>query len=284
MSADNPVPRLDELFAQHKGIIEQLKKINARRAELRNEIGSLTDRLDVENEEHRQLRERLKALSESKQEVATRLHEGRMKFRSLSEKLKEIEPHLLRKGEGMEDELKKLEWRLQTQPLTREQEHEVLARVKELAKSVSVWKKAYNLREEAYKLEVQLNEDSARILEVKADHADVLRSLKEKRRKIRDLIEARKQVSEELRATDVDIAELERALHEVDSRIRAAKEQLAKEKETRLAAAERERLHLDRQALERVRSEALEKVRGGRSLTFDELRVLYGEDQSSTTE
>jgi uncharacterized coiled-coil DUF342 family protein len=189
---------------------------------------------------------------------------------------------MLRKGEGLENELKKLEWRLQTQPLTRAQEQEVLVKLKELAKSVAVWKKAFNLRDDAYKLESQLDENSSKMMEVKAKREEVVMALKEKRQKIRNFIEARKQVSDELRAVDVDIIELERTLGEIDAKIAVVKEQLAKERSSQKALSNRARADVDRIVLEKARSDALAKMKSGKSLTFDELRVLYDDDLSSS--
>jgi uncharacterized coiled-coil DUF342 family protein len=282
MSGENRVARLEELFTQHKGIIEQLKKIRTRRAELKNEIVSLTQKLDVENDQHKLFQAKMKELNDSRMALAEKLRSDRIKLKAADEAMKGVEPKLLRKGEGLEDELKKLEWRLQTQPLTRAQEQEVLVKVKELAKSVSVWRKAFNIREEVYKLESALDESSGKMMETKAEREEVVGALKEKRQKIRNYIEARKQVSDELRAVDVDIIELEKTLSEIDGKIAAAREELAKERTTQRISSSRVRADVDRMVLEKARSDALAKMKSGKSLTFDELRVLYDEDISSS--
>jgi uncharacterized coiled-coil DUF342 family protein len=282
MAEDNGFGKLEGLFAQHKGIIEQLKKIRIRRAELKNEIFSLTQKLDVENDQHKLFQVKMKELNDSRQDLAERLRDDRAKLKTVDEQMKGVEPKMLRKGEGLENELKKLEWRLQTQPLTRAQEQEVLVKLKELAKSVAVWKKAFNLRDDAYKLESQLDENSSKMMEVKAKREEVVMALKEKRQKIRNFIEARKQVSDELRAVDVDIIELERTLGEIDAKIAVVKEQLAKERSSQKALSNRARADVDRIVLEKARSDALAKMKSGKSLTFDELRVLYDDDLSSS--
>jgi len=277
----NGTGKLQELFVQHKGIVEQLKKIRARRAELRKEILSFTEKLDIENAEHRALQDRLKALSEYRRQTAERLREGRVRLRELKEQLKGIEPSLLHRGEKMEEELKKLEWRLQTQRITREQEQEALSRMKELARSLSVWRKAFNLRDEVYRLEGDLDEDAARMLELRADRDEVIRALRERRRKIKDYIGARKQVAHEIKALDVDIADLERTLAELDERIDRAREELAAQKASQRSTEVKARSYLERKALESARMAALEKMKSGKALTFDELRVLYDEDLST---
>jgi uncharacterized coiled-coil DUF342 family protein len=282
MPEENHISKLEELFAQHKGTIEQLKKIRTRRAELKNEILSLTQKLDVENDQHKLFQGRMKELNDSRQVLAEKLRDDRAKLKNVDEKMKGVEPHMLRKGEGLAEELKKLEWRLQTQPLTRAQEQEVLAKVKELAKSVSVWRKAFNLREEAYKLESELDESSAKMMETRAERDEVVRALKEKRQKIRNYIEARKQVSDELRSIDVDIIELEKTLSEIDAKIVLAKEELAKSRASQKILSSKARADVDRIIFEKARSDALAKMRSGKSLTFDELRVLYDEDLSSS--
>jgi len=282
MSEDSRVAKLEELFTQHKGIIEQLKKIRTRRAELKNEIVSLTQKLDVENDQHKLFQAKIKELNDLRQGLAEKLRADRIKLKTADEAMKGVEPKLLRKGEGLEDELKKLEWRLQTQPFTRAQEQEVLVRVKELAKSVSVWRKAFNIREEVYKLESQLDESSAKMMETKAEREEVVGALKEKRQKIRNYIEARKQVSDELRAVDVDIIELEKTLSQIDAKIAVAREELVKERTTQKINSSRVRADLDRMVFEKARNDALAKMKSGKSLTFDELRVLYDEDLSSS--
>jgi uncharacterized coiled-coil DUF342 family protein len=282
MSEDSQISKLEELFTQHKGTIEQLKKIRTRRAELKNEILSLTQKLDVENDQHKLFQAKMRELNESRQAIAEKLRADRAKLKAVDEKMKGVEPRMLRKGEGLAEELKKLEWRLQTQPLTRTQEQEVLAKVKELAKSVSVWRKSFNLRDEAYKLESELDENSDKMMETKAEREEVVRALKEKRQKIRNYIEARKQVSDELRAIDMDIVELEKTLSEIDAKIVMAKEEVAKARASQKMLSSKARADVDRIIFEKARNDALAKMKSGKSLTFDELRVLYDEDLSSS--
>jgi uncharacterized coiled-coil DUF342 family protein len=236
----------------------------------------------VENDQHKALQAKMNELNDLRQGLAEELRADRAKLKVLDEKMKGVEPQMLRKGEVLAEELKKLEWRLQTQPLTRVQEQEVLAKVKELAKSVAVWKKAFNLREEAYRLESELDGSSARMMETKAEREEVVRALKEKRQKIRNYIEARKQVSDELRAVDVDISELERTLSGIDGKIVQAKEERASSRAIQKELSTKARAGVDRIVFEKARSDALEKMKNGKSLTFDELRVLYDEDLSSS--
>ncbi|MDG6929464.1 MAG: hypothetical protein JRN29_05435, partial [Nitrososphaerota archaeon] len=186
MSEEDKGKQLAQLFEQRRGIIEQLKSIRARRSELLKEIDDLSEKLQSETDAHGEVRERVRKLNEERRALATKIRDARSKLRSASDELDVMRPTLRNRGTGLEKELKRVEWRMQTEPLSREQEKELLVRMKEMAQALSVWKKAYGLKNEQAKLGSDIDEMAAKLFDVRADREDAHKELRERRQKIEE--------------------------------------------------------------------------------------------------
>jgi uncharacterized coiled-coil DUF342 family protein len=269
---------LAQLYEQRRGIIEQLKKIRARRNELINEAEEIAAKLEAERRDYRELKERLHELNEDRRNLQESIREAKRRYREATSQLDGIRPALKGKGEDLEREIQKIEWRIQTEPLTKEQERGLLAKMREMAYMLSVWKKAYDLKDEASKLDRDLDEKAAALFDVKADRQETLKLIEEKRAKMAEYTQAGRQVYSEAEGLDQDIEELESRFQVIDARLRELRTRL--EAELRQERSERRsaRLAATKEAIERAKRAALEKVQRGESISIYDLRLLYDED------
>ncbi len=278
MSEEDKGKQLAQLFEQRRGIIEQLKSIRARRSELLKEIDDLSEKLQSETDAHGEVRERVRKLNEERRALATKIRDARSKLRSASDELDVMRPTLRNRGTGLEKELKRVEWRMQTEPLSREQEKELLVRMKEMAQALSVWKKAYGLKNEQAKLGSDIDEMAAKLFDVRADREDAHKELRERRQKIEEYTQAGKQVYGEIQGLDEDIDELEGKVADLDDRIHALRADVQLIQEVERKARWVAHIAASREAIERARKEAMEKMQRGEPISLDDLKLLYGED------
>ena len=66
------------------------------------------------------------------------------------------EKNIPKGGEALNDRLKKVEWRLQAERLSRDEEKQLVAIVKDLETKLRAWKKAYSTKQEYSKLMDQI--------------------------------------------------------------------------------------------------------------------------------
>src|SRR5579875_114957 len=161
---------VSQLFEQRRGIVEQLKKIRARKAELLEELDQLSSKLEDERQQYKML----KALNDDKKNLVEEIRKAKQRYREAYSQLEQMKPALKGNGEELKKELKKIEWKMQTQPLSKEEEKNMLEKMKEMAEMLAVWKKAYDLKDEANRLDRDLDEKSAVLFDVKADRQETL--------------------------------------------------------------------------------------------------------------
>lgn len=270
--------KLAQLYEQRRGLVEQLKKLRSRKSELVAELDQLAEKLEAEREEYSGLRERLRSLNESRRKLVDEIRDSKKKFRDAASQLNHMKPALRTHGEDLEKELKQIEWRMQTQHLSREEEKSLLARMKEMASTISVWRKAYELKDQASRLDRELDEKSASLFDVKADRQEALKQIEEHRGKMEEYTKAGRQVYGEVESTNQDIQELEKKYREITSTLDELKTRL--EVEERKAHGQRlaARVAASQEAIQRAKQEALERMRRGESISFYDLKLLYDED------
>jgi uncharacterized coiled-coil DUF342 family protein len=270
--------KLAQLYEQRRGLVEQLKKLRARKEELVAELDDLAGKLQGEREEYKSLRERLRLLNESRRKLADEIKDSKKRFKDAAAQLSNMKPALRMHGEDMERELKELEWKMQTQTLTRDEEKKLLARMRDMASMISTWKRAYELRDQASKLDRELDEKAATLFDVKADRQEAIKQIEERRAKMDEYTKAGKQVYTEVESLVQDIYELENKFREITKEIEQLKSKV--ETEERIKRQERREAHLaaSKEAIQRAREQALEKMRRGESISFYDLKLLYDED------
>ncbi|MEM0118068.1 MAG: hypothetical protein QXV32_06435 [Conexivisphaerales archaeon] len=269
---------ISQLFEQRRGIVEQLKKIRTRKAELLEELDQLASKLEDERQQYKMLREKLNSLNDDKKSLVEEIKRAKQRYKEAYNQLEQMRPVLKGNGEELKKELKRIEWKVQTEPLGKEEEKRMLEKMKEMAEMLSVWKKAYELKDQANKLDRELDEKSAALFDIKADRQETIKMMQEKRQKIEEYTKAGRQVYGEVEGLEQDIAELEKRYSEIDSKLNEMRNEIEKSRKEEQAHRLETRLTMNREALEKAKREAMEKFQRGEALSLNDLKLLYDED------
>lgn len=259
------------LLEQKKGFQEELKKLNGKREWMLKEISDLEGRIIAEREAIKGLKDRLFELSSEKKEVLEKIREVKEELRGTKAALRELERGLRFDGEKLKAELESVEWELQTKPLDRKSEEQLLEKMKKLAYDLAHWKKAYSLRVKVEKLSKKLDELVGHLYEIRAEAESLNEELESRRAKLSELITVKRQLRNDLREAEADIQEINRRLIEIKASIKALQLKISKGAGPAIK----------REVLEEVRRRAEEKLKEGKPLTWEEVQALYGESNSS---
>ncbi|MEM2001491.1 MAG: hypothetical protein QXT77_02440 [Candidatus Methanomethylicaceae archaeon] len=255
--------RLEELRGKKSEIIEKLKSL--REAALNHK--NMRDEKNKLIAEKKLLRDQL---HKEKNELSQKIKDLISKKRDLLSSLREGESDLLR-------QLKEIDWKYQTTPLSLDEERRLLQRRSELEKKLMVFKRAKDMDQEINSLRASSEE-----LRVKADtvHKEIVSLAEESKVHHESMIKALedcKPLSSELEQIKAEIASIKGAiesskkeLFELESRYKQAREFTMKQKIELLAEQTRQIINKRSELAER----ASEKIKNGERLTFEEFAAM----------
>ncbi|MEM4157921.1 MAG: hypothetical protein QXN69_06365 [Candidatus Methanomethylicaceae archaeon] len=255
--------RLEELRGKKSEIIEKLKSL--REAALNHK--NMRDEKNKLIAEKKLLRDQL---HKEKNELSQKIKDLISKKRDLLSSLRESESDLLR-------QLKEIDWKYQTTPLSLDEERRLLQRRSELEKKLMVFKRAKDMDQEINSLKASSEE-----LRVKADtvHKEIVSLAEESKVHHESMIKALedcKPLSSELEQIKAEIASIKGAiesskkeLFELESRYKQAREFAMKQKIELLAEQTRQIINKRSELAER----ASEKIKNGERLTFEEFAAM----------
>ena len=270
--------RLDSLAVYKRGIISQLRELNQRGKESQVEFGKLTDSLRTEREQLNELFPKLKEYKDKRTEIVLKLKEGKEQARKVGTNLKGYEKGGFENDTVLTEKLNKIEWKLQTERLTREEEKELVQLIKELEAKLKRYKKANNTRQEYRDIVGDVNELRDKVDEIDVA-ADVIREEIGKRKEsVHQLLTQRQNILDEIKEHGKDIGELRTQLDKAYAEF----EEIRKKRNDMIISMktkDNETIMMKRKAfLEKATDEARSKLEAGMTLSFDELRLALGEE------
>lgn len=259
---------LEVLEREARKLAEGRDHINSRVRELKLEAIKFKSERDALNEELKSLNAIIYGL---KREYNERIHA----FRELGQKIRE---HLGNKPprdeESLMREIAEIDWKIQTTPLSLEEERKLIERVKSLESQLSFYRKLNSMIAERESLRRRLDEIRGEIASLKervVEAAAKGRSFHER------MIECFKR-ADELRAEADKIHEEYRAVKEKANalrlRYRGLLNQISAIKSLIHEEEERKRAKAISALKERVEKEALEKLKRGEKISFEEFKIL----------
>lgn len=255
--------KLDELRKKKSDIIDRLRSL--REAALNHK--NMRDEKNKLIAEKKQLRDQL---HKEKNELSQKIKDLISKKREILSSMRESEPDLLR-------QLKEIDWKYQTTPLSLEEERRLLQRRSELEKKLMIFKRAKEIDQEINSLKTSSEE-----LRTKADlvHKEILSLAEESKVHHESMIkslEECKPLSAELEQVKVEIASIKTAiesskkeLSELVSKYKEVRESVMKQKIEMLAEQTRQIITKRSELAER----AAEKIKNGERLTFEEFAAM----------
>lgn len=258
----------DQLNNEAKNWAEKRNILNEKIKKLRAEANSTKEKRDALNQEVKRLktlREQAKAGQKEKCKQISKLKE---KIKLLWKKKPSRNLHAIQK------EIENLEWKIQTTPLEVKQEEELISKIKHLEIQRNILKQLQELKDRLIKLQT---EEKALSTKAKFHHeklskiAEQSQKLHEQRLETLNQIQKFKIDADNAHQKYVEIKQRANQMHqkykEMLQKINDLKRKQRREEEAKQAKRQK-------QLLEETRKKALEKMKRGEKLTWEEFKLL----------
>jgi uncharacterized coiled-coil DUF342 family protein len=261
--------------------------------------------IDEERVQLDDLRARLKQVNEEKDieypkfvELRNNLIEAKNQMKSLDDKVGPLAAKLRKERSDMHNlqkALEQIERDIQTKKLSKDEERKLVAKSREIATKLHTLKMMHKKEDHYRTMSVQydhLKEQVKRIFKLKEEYGSKIGKLKESLDNLinlrESLYEERRKVIHTVREAAAKLEMIETQLNAIafkKSRMQAAEYRHKKQKETverRVARQEamHERAKRDKEYQERrnaLKELALKKMSSGKKLTFDEMKLIFGD-------
>lgn len=259
---------INKLKMESRSLIKEKSEISSRISELRLEAANLKNKRDALNEDVRNLKATLIELKREYGENLNSLRELRQKIREYSR----FKPS--RSRESLEKEIAELDWKIQTTPLTIDEEKKIIERVKTLEEQLSFYRKLEAMRNEVSMLEGRLKEIKDKITicrdkivktaeESRVFHERMVKCFK----KIGELKTKMNEINGKYMRNKNEMLSLRLKYIELVSRASAIRKYIKEEEE-------RKRIEVISALKEKIKKEALEKLKRGEKISFEEFKIL----------
>ena len=267
--------RLQLLRAERNGLKKKAQiwadkrdRIHEEIRDLRLQIRSLRQRRDALNEEVKHLKSLREALLRRKREILEEISKLRQEKRGMNAE----KPS--RSRSYLEKEIERIEWKIQTEPLPLDVERQLIDQVKALEAQMEFYRriekinsKIADLKREADRLKADSLDYRSRIQEIAAQSQEFHLKMLKKIEDVRQLKAKADEMHQQYAEYRDKIKAIGLELKKILAEIRSLRDQL-KEQE------ERERRQKEANLQKQTEEKALEKLRRGEKLTFDEFKIL----------
>jgi uncharacterized coiled-coil DUF342 family protein len=302
----------DDLDPNHKTLLEFKRVVqeeqntgDKRIEEINNKLDSIKKQIDEERAQLDDFRSKLKQVNEEKDieypkfvELRESLMEAKNQMKSLDDKVGPVAAKLRKERSDMHNlqkALEQIERDIQTKKLSKDEERKLVARSKEIATKLHTLKMIHRKEDHYRTISAQydqLKDQVKRIFKLKEEYGTKIGKLKESLDNLinirEGLYEERRQVIHTVREAAAKLEMIETQLNAIAfkrSRMQAAEYRHKKQKEMgeRRAARQeaiQERAKRDKEYQERrnaLKEAALKKMTTGKKLTFDEMKLIFGD-------
>ena len=283
--------KIKDLLDSRKNLVTQLKSLNKKRLDMRDELNTITSQLGehqaalepLYGEVGNYRKERQGLLNEKKQ-IWTQINDandGIKQNDSLSKDQNSKTDRKFNKKENFKNlskRIKEIEWKIQTAQLSRQEEKQLIESIKTLQKKYNIWKKSTNARKELSALFKKIKHIGTNIDTLDKSRESTKSSLSEKKSVFDTKFKQREQLFNEMNGFNEDIRELETTLKANSKELQLLKTQRTEIFKSLKSFSKSEILKKKKVILEKEKSKAKEKLESGQSLSFDELRLAYDDD------
>ena len=301
-------PNRKTLLEFKKAVQEEQKTGDKRIEEINTQLDSIKKQIDEERTQLDDFRAKLKQVNEEKDieyPKFVQLREGLMQAKNqmkiLDDKVGPVAAKLRKERSDMHNlqkALEQIERDIQTKKLSKDEERKLVARSKEIATKLHTLKVIHKKEDQYRTISTQydqLRDQVRRIFKLKEEYGTKIGKLKESLDNLinlrEGLYEERRQVIHTVREAAAKLEMIETQLNAIafkKSRMQAAEYRHKRQKETgeRRAArqeAMQERAKRDKEYQERrnaLKEVALKKMTTGKKLTFDEMKLIFGDATS----
>jgi uncharacterized coiled-coil DUF342 family protein len=268
----------EAMLAEARETADKRDQINEQHRKLRAEIGELKTARNKLNEEVQELKIQRSALNERTHGKIDEIKELRLEARAF------VEKRPPRSHQSLQEEIECIDWRIQTEPLGKQEEKQLVERVKELETQLKVYKKHEQLIQRTNGLQAEIEEMNAK--------GDVFHEkLTATAQKSQDTHQRMVSKIEESKALKTEADNLHQTFLQARERTKPIQEEIAKIldqlkllKGEIHSEKEQERKKKEETLREKLEAEAREKVKRGDKLTLAEFKLIAGNDEETAQE
>lgn len=301
-------PNLKTLLEFKKAVLEEQKTGEKKIEEINAKLEGVKKNIDEERIQLDELRSKLKQVNEEKDaeypkfmELRNSLIDAKNQMKNLDDKVSPAAAKSRKERSDMHNlqkTLEQIERDIQTKKLSKDEERKLVARSKEIATKLHTLKMMHKKEDQYRNMSTQydhLKNQVNRIFKLKEEYGSKIGRLKESLDTLinerESLYEERRQVIHAVREAGAKLEMIETQLNAIafkKSRMQAAEHRHRKQKEMderRVARQEaiQERVKRDKEYQERwntLKEAALKKMSSGEKLTFDEMKLIFGDSGS----
>ena len=283
--------KIKDLLDSRKNLITQLKSLNKNRLDMRDEINTITSQLGEHQADLEPLYQQVGNLRKERQELINEKKQIWTKINDANGGIKPTESNNKDQGskndrrfnkkenfKNVSKRIKEIEWKLQTEQLTREEEKKLIDNIKSLQKKYNEWKKTNSARQEISGLFKKIKKIGSNMDTIEESRKTTKASLDEKKVVFDTKFQQREKLFSEMNGFNDDIQELETTLKTNSKELQLLKSQRNEIFKSIKSVSKSEILKKKKVILEKEKSKAKEKLESGQSLSFDELRLAYDDD------
>lgn len=285
------------LLAEQKTGEEKVESLNQSIESTKIEIDK--QRMDLE-----ELRTKLKKVNEMKDseyskfiELKNNLMEIRNKMKNLDEKANDTVGRKLRKERfdmiNLAKNLDQIERDIQTKKLTKDEERRLVARSKEMATRLHSLKLIHKKEDDYRSISIQYDKLKTKINSIFQQKSELGDKIGRLKGSLDKLLNQRESLYEERRKARSELREAEAKLEMVDTQLNAIEYRRARHASYRTRSGttgdkreykydnSQERIRRNKENMELLnlaKEAALKKMSSGRKLTFDEMKLIYGDE------
>jgi len=274
--------KIDELTQKLSALKEQRNKLNAEaaeRAEKRNKFNEQFKSLRIEilelKNERDKLNEKVKELKHQRNEMTIKVREKIEEAKKLNQEIKALFKKKPSKSlQTLQREVESIEWKIQTTPLSLQEEKELVERVKQLETQLNIHRKLEQLNHKLLELHAEIK---ALKTECRLRHE----KLTETARKSQEIHEKMLAKIEESRKLKTEADSLHKLFLQTKERTRPIQEEISKIsnqikglKDEIQREEAKEKKKIEEALREKLEKQAREKLRRGEKLTWEEFQLL----------
>ena len=267
------------MLTYRSGLIKEIKIVHEKRKDLKDEIRGFSKKI---NETRKNLEEGYGFYQDTRKirrETLSKIRELRLKIQTVEKDSKKFERDIPNEnGSRITEMLKDADWKIQTEKLTIDEEKQLVQIIKDLELNLRKWKKAYETRKNIYNLRAEMEKLKDKMDDINLSNEESELEIETEKNRFTYDLKARDQLFKEINEINDEILELEEAIAKMDEQLEEIREKrrdmisLGKEQEK-----EKSRIK-EQELLVKAKSIAKDKVSKGEKLTFEDLKLVYGDE------
>jgi uncharacterized coiled-coil DUF342 family protein len=273
--------KIDSLATQRINSINEYKRLDERRREIRKQIRELTDKINADRKTLDDYYEKLSSFKSSRREILSQIRDMKTKSTEVEKVLKKFEKSSPKEGAALNERLKKVEWKLQTERISRDEEKQLVASVKELETKLKAWKKAHATKQDLGEITGKIKLLKKQLDEMNAFKAKNDPEVKALHERVAVMINQRHQLFQEIEGINADLINLDANIAKLGQELNTLREQRRLLLDGRRSRDHDSNRARTRELVERAKDDARKKLEQGGKLSFDELKLVYADDPES---